>query len=80
MKYYAKINKRVRNIKVYRVVKRVNDNTNSISKKFARLIDKYIVKNKEGLHNYNCHSAYIGDFFIRPFIVCAFTAKGPKHQ
>jgi hypothetical protein len=47
MKYYAKINKRVRNIKVYRVVKRVNDNTNSISKKFARLIDKYIVKNKE---------------------------------
>ncbi|MGC8710349.1 MAG: hypothetical protein ACP5RF_01940 [Candidatus Micrarchaeia archaeon] len=46
MKYYAKINKRIRNIKVYRVVKRVNENTNVISKKFAKFIDKYIMKEK----------------------------------
>jgi len=47
MKYYVSINKRVRNIRVYRIVKKVNENTNIISKFIAKLVDKYIAKGKE---------------------------------
>ena len=47
MKYYVSINKRVRNIRVYRIVKKVNENTNSISRFIAKLVDKYIAKRKE---------------------------------
>jgi xanthine dehydrogenase iron-sulfur cluster and FAD-binding subunit A len=46
MKYYVSINKPFRNIKVYKIIKRVNENTNAISRAFAKLVDKYIVKKK----------------------------------
>jgi hypothetical protein len=46
MKYYASINKRVRNVRIYRIVKKVNENTNSISRFIAKLADKYIAKRK----------------------------------
>ncbi|MGC8699444.1 MAG: hypothetical protein ACP5RK_00350 [Candidatus Micrarchaeia archaeon] len=44
MKYYVSINKRVRNIKAYRIIKKVNEKTNKISKLVANLVDKYIAK------------------------------------
>jgi len=46
MKYYVSINKRVRNVRVYRIVKKVNENTNSISRFVSKLVDKYIAKRK----------------------------------
>lgn len=46
MKYYVSINKKVRNIRVYRIIKRVNENTNNVSRFVAKLIDKYISKKK----------------------------------
>ena len=46
MKYYASINKRVRNVRIYRIVKKINENTNSISRFIAKIMDKYIAKRK----------------------------------
>ncbi|MGB9732455.1 MAG: hypothetical protein ACP5P2_00090 [Candidatus Micrarchaeia archaeon] len=46
MKYYVSINKHVRNIKVYRILKRFNQNTNKISELFGKFVDKYIAKKK----------------------------------
>jgi hypothetical protein len=47
MKYYATINRKVQNIKVYRVVKKVNENTNFISNWFQKMIDKMFSKEKQ---------------------------------
>jgi len=44
MKYYVSINKKVRNIKAYRIIKKVNERTNKFSKFVADLVDKYIAK------------------------------------
>ncbi len=47
MKYYVSINKPFRNIKVYKITKRINENTNAISRAFAKFVDKYIAKKRE---------------------------------
>ncbi|MGC8586918.1 MAG: hypothetical protein ACP5K9_01355 [Candidatus Micrarchaeia archaeon] len=47
MKYYATINKRTQNIKVYRVVKRVNENTNKLSIWFQKLVDRIFLNEKK---------------------------------
>ncbi len=46
MKYLVNINKRVRNVRIYSIVKKVNENTNAVSKMFQKIIDKYILKKK----------------------------------
>ncbi len=46
MKYNVMINRKYSNIRVYKIVKRVNESTNVLSKSFQNFIDKYIVKKK----------------------------------
>ena len=45
-RYQVTINKKVRYIKVYKVLKRVNQNTNFVSDLMLKLVDKYILKKK----------------------------------
>ncbi|MGC8538312.1 MAG: hypothetical protein ACP5MK_00370 [Candidatus Micrarchaeia archaeon] len=42
--YYATVNKKFEYVKVYRIVKKVNENTNSISRLMQKLVDKYLYK------------------------------------
>ncbi|MEM0094829.1 MAG: hypothetical protein QW046_02065 [Candidatus Micrarchaeaceae archaeon] len=46
MKYFVTINKRITYTKVYRVIKRVNANTNFLSSKLQSLIDKFSKKSR----------------------------------
>ena len=44
MKYSVAIKKDFRYIKTYKLVKKVNDNSNAISTAFQKLVDKYLLK------------------------------------
>lgn len=46
LKYLATVNKRFRYVKVYNIVKRVNQNTNAISELMEKFVDRYILKRK----------------------------------
>lgn len=49
MKYYVSLNKKYRYLKVYRIVKRVHENSNSISRAVAALVDRFVLKKKPEL-------------------------------
>lgn len=44
VKYSATVNKKFRYVKVYKIVKRVNQNTNAVSQFMEKFVDKYILK------------------------------------
>ncbi|MDE1762402.1 MAG: hypothetical protein KGH59_04460 [Candidatus Micrarchaeota archaeon] len=46
MKYLATVNKRVRYVKVYRIIKRANQSTNALSAAFEKIVNKYVLKRK----------------------------------
>ncbi|MCL4375704.1 hypothetical protein M1394_02810 [Candidatus Marsarchaeota archaeon] len=46
MKYNVMVNKKYSNVRVYKIVKRVNESTNVASKALQNFIDKYIVRRK----------------------------------
>ena len=47
MKYYVTLNKKYNYVKVYRVIKRINENTNSLSRAVAAMVDRFILKKKK---------------------------------
>jgi len=47
MRYYISINRRYQYIKVYNVLKRVNENTNAISKMVSSFVERFVLKNKK---------------------------------
>ena len=47
MRYTATINKRVRYVRVYRIVKRVNQNTNVATELMQKFVDKFFLKGKK---------------------------------
>ncbi len=47
MVYYVHINKRVRNIRSYVILKKVKETSNVFSRFMQNVFDKYIFKNKE---------------------------------
>jgi hypothetical protein len=47
MKYSISVKKQFRYIKTYKVIKRVNDQSNAISRFISGLLDKYVVKSGE---------------------------------
>lgn len=47
MKYYVTENKKYSYVKVYRIVKRINENTNSISRAVSAAVDRFILKKKK---------------------------------
>ena len=51
MEYRVSINRRYRNIRIYRIVKRYGGDTNVISRKMQSLVDKYLLKNKKTEYN-----------------------------
>ena len=46
MIYEVAVNKKYQYVKVYRIVKRINENTNPVSRAAARFVDKFILKKK----------------------------------
>ncbi len=47
MKYYVAINKKYQYVKVYSMLKRVNETSNPFSRAVASLIDKYFLKREK---------------------------------
>jgi len=47
LKYLATVNKKFRYVKVYNVVKRVNQSSNAASDFMEKFVDKYILKKKK---------------------------------
>ncbi len=47
MVYYVHINKKVRNVRSYILLKRTKESTNVFSRFMQNIFDKYIFKNKE---------------------------------
>ncbi len=47
MVYYAHINKKVRNLRTYIILKHVKETSNMISRFVQKIFDKYIFKTKE---------------------------------
>ncbi len=46
-KYYVTVNKKVKYVKVYKILKKVNQNSNLVSDLMLKFVDKYILKKKE---------------------------------
>jgi hypothetical protein len=44
MQYYITINKKYRYVKVYKMIKKINENTNKISKSVSSFIDRLVLK------------------------------------
>jgi hypothetical protein len=44
LKYFVTINKRAKYVKVYSIVKRVNQNTNFVSEFLRKLVERYTTK------------------------------------
>lgn len=44
MQYFVTINKKYQYVKVYNILKRINESTNPISKAFASFVDKLMTK------------------------------------
>jgi len=42
MRYNVTVNKKYRHVRVYRVVKRMNESTNPLSNAFASLVDRLV--------------------------------------
>jgi hypothetical protein len=47
MKYYVNLNKKYSYVKVYRVIKKINENTNSLSRAVSGMVDRFILKRKK---------------------------------
>jgi hypothetical protein len=48
MKYNVTVNKRYRHVRVYRVIKRLNETTNPLSAAFASLVDRLVSSKPKG--------------------------------
>ncbi|MDE1854800.1 MAG: hypothetical protein KGH57_00560 [Candidatus Micrarchaeota archaeon] len=46
MKYFVAVNRKYQYVKVYNVIKKINENTNALSKATSRFIDKFLLKKK----------------------------------
>jgi len=44
VKYSATVNRKFRYVRVYNVLKKVNQNTNAVSQFMEKFVDKYILK------------------------------------
>jgi hypothetical protein len=47
MQYYITINKKYRYVKVYKIIRKINENTNRISKSVSSFMDRIVLKKKE---------------------------------
>jgi hypothetical protein len=47
MEYNIQIKKRFKYLRIYKISKRINDNTNIVSRAMQSLVDKYILKKTE---------------------------------
>jgi hypothetical protein len=48
MKYNVRINRKFRYVKTYMVLKKVNENTNAVSKLVQGFVDRYLAGKKTG--------------------------------
>lgn len=44
MKYYVSLNRKYQYVKVYKIVKKVNEKNNLLSEKFSSLVDRLFLK------------------------------------
>lgn len=47
MEYKVEVNKRFRHVKIFRILKKPNENTNKFSKAMQSFVDKYIVRRQK---------------------------------
>ena len=47
MKYAATVNKKYRYVKVYKIVKKINESTDPLSRFTASLVERFLLKKKE---------------------------------
>ncbi|MGA3020781.1 MAG: hypothetical protein ABSD68_02430 [Candidatus Micrarchaeales archaeon] len=47
MQYYITVNKKYRYVKVYNVIRNINENSNRISKLVSSFVDRVFLKRKE---------------------------------
>jgi hypothetical protein len=48
MKYFVAVNKKYQYIKVYSILKKVNESTDPLSRAAAAFVDRFILKKKKG--------------------------------
>ena len=46
MKYSVTVNRKYQYVKVYNIVKKINENTNALSKAASRFVDRFFLKRK----------------------------------
>jgi hypothetical protein len=47
MRYAVAINRKYQYVKVYKIVRKINENTNALSKAASRFMDRFLLKKKE---------------------------------
>jgi len=47
MKYYVTLNKKYQYVRVYNILKKINDSSNRLSRAVASLVDRYLLKKKK---------------------------------